>query len=403
MNEVQMDKKVRGLWVSDAVSATGFARVAHSVIGSLPDYYEIHHLGINYFGDPHPYKHKIYPASIGGDVYGLGRLEGLIRGLRPDFIFMLNDPWVISMYLQEIKKMKLERLPPIIVYFPVDAKEHSPSFYQHFDIVNQVCVYTQFAKDVVLDTKSPNISSGKIHIIPHGISSSVFYPMDMTFARQGLFPTERMEDFLNSFIVFNGNRNQPRKRIDITMWVFREFQKNKPDVKLYLHMGVQDLGYNIAELATRYGYDNKLILSSTSNQIPSVSEEKLNVIYNACDVGINTSVGEGWGLVNWEHAATGKLQIMPNHSALPEIWEDKAILVPTIMDEMIERVNTVGRVVDINAMVESLNWAYDDWKNNGAQKIKELGQKGYEYTKDSKFKWKNIANKFDYVIQKEYK
>jgi len=307
------------------------------------------------------------------------------------------------MYLQEIKKMKLEHIPPIVVYFPVDAKEHSPSFYQHFDIVSQICVYTQFAKDVVLDTKSPNVSSEKIHIIPHGISQQVFYPMDMTFARQALFPQDRMEDFLNSFIVLNGNRNQPRKRIDITMWVFREFQRNKPDVKLYLHMGVQDLGYNIAELATRYGYDNKLILSSTSNQIPSVSEEKLNIIYNACDVGINTSIGEGWGLVNWEHAATGKLQIMPNHSALSEIWEERAILLPTIMDEMVERVNTVGRVVDIKAMVNNLNWAYEDWKNNGAQKIKELGQKGYDYTREKKFTWKNIAGKFDYVIQKEIK
>lgn len=394
------ENKIKGLWISDAVAATGFARVAHSIIGSLPKEYEIHQLGINYFGDPHPYPHRIYPASLGGDVYGLGRLESMVLGLRPEFIFMLNDPWVISMYLQELRKIKKELLPPIVVYFPVDAREHSPSYYQHFDLVDQICVYTQFAKDVILDTKSPNVSSDKIHIIPHGISSSVFYPIDSTFARQGLYPQERIEEFLNSFIILNGNRNQPRKRIDITMWVFREFQKNKPDAKLYLHMGVQDLGYNIAELATRYGFDNKLILSSTSNQIPSVPEERLNIIYNACDVGINTSIGEGWGLVNWEHAATGKLQILPRHSALTEIWEDRAILIPTIMDEMVERVNTVGRVVDMDAMIKSLNWAYDDWKNNGSAEIKVLGQKGYEFTKEKKFLWKNIANKFDYVIKK---
>jgi glycosyltransferase involved in cell wall biosynthesis len=399
------ENNIKGLWISDAVAATGFARVAHSIIGSLPTEYEIHHLGINYFGDPHPYKHKIYPASLGGDVYGLGRLESMVLGLRPDFIFMINDPWVISMYLNELRKIKKELLPPIVVYFPVDAKEHSPSFYQSFDLVKEVCVYTNFGKDVILDTKSPNISSNKIHIIPHGISSSIFYPMDSTFSRQALYPQERMEEFLNSFIVFNGNRNQPRKRMDITMWAFREFQKDKPDVKLYLHMGIQDLGYNVAELAVRYGFDNKLILSTTSNQIPSLPEERLNIVYNACDVGINTSIGEGWGLVNWEHAATGKLQIMPNHSALSEIWENEntAILLPTIMDEMVERVNTVGRVVDLNSLVEALNWAYDDWKNNGADKIKAIGQKGYELTKERKFKWKSVADKFDYVIKKAIK
>lgn len=393
------ENKIKGLWISDAVSATGFARVAHSVIGSLPEKYDIHHLGINYFGDPHPYKHRIYPASLGGDVYGLGRLEIMVNGLRPDFIFILNDPWVISMYLQELKR-KIKDIPPIIAYFPVDAREHSPSYYEHFDVVKKVCVYTQFGKDVVLDTKSPNISSDKIHIVPHGISSSVFFPMDSTFARQELYPKDRMDEFMNSFIVFNGNRNQPRKRIDITMWAFREFHKDKPDAKLYLHMGIQDLGYNIAELAARYGYDNKLILSSTSNQIPSVPEDRLNLIYNACDVGINTSIGEGWGLVNWEHAATGKLQIMPNHSALTEIWTDRAILLPTVMDEMVERVNTVGRVVDLNALVDSLNWAYHDWKVNGSVEIKKLAQKGYEHTKEKQFNWKNVANKFDYIIGK---
>lgn len=391
--------KIRGLWISDAVAATGFARVAHSVIGTLPDKYEIHHLGINYFGDPHPYKHKIYPASLGGDVYGLNRLELMVQGLKPDFIFMLNDPWVITMYLQLLKS-KFKDIPPIITYFPVDAKEHSPSYYEHFDIVKKVCVYSQFGKDVLLDTKSPNISSDKIHIIPHGISSSVFFPMDSTFARQAIYPKERMEEFLNSFIVFNGNRNQPRKRMDIMMWAFREFQKGKPDVKLYLHMGVQDLGYNVAELATRYGFDNKLILTTTANNIPSVPEDRLNLIYNACDVGINTSIGEGWGLVNWEHAATGKLQIMPDHSALTEIWTDRAILLPTIMDEMVERVNTVGRVVDLEKLIDALNWAYNDWKNNGAIEIKKLGQKGYEYTREKQFIWKNISNKFDYIITK---
>jgi glycosyltransferase involved in cell wall biosynthesis len=393
-----MDKKIKGLFIADAVAATGFARVAHSIIDNLPKKYEIAQLGINYFGDPHPYKHEIYPASLGGDVYGLGRLVPLIMNIKPDFIFIINDPWVISMYLQELQKQKIKDIPPIIVYFPVDAREHSPSFYAQFDLVKKVCVYTQFGKEVILATQSPNITEEKIHIVPHGISTKTFYPINSTFAKQTLYPKDRTEEFLDSFIIFNGNRNQPRKRIDITMWAFREFQKNKPDVKLYLHMGVLDMGVNIAELAARYGFDNKLILSTMENRIPSVPDEKLNIIYNATDVGINTSLGEGWGLVNWEHAATGKPQILPSHSALKEIWEGSAKLIPTIMPQMIERVNTVGMVPDVRALVSMLEWAYNDWKYNGGIELNALGQKGYALTQEERFTWQSVAKEFDKVI-----
>ncbi len=400
IRNVEKEKKIKCLWVSDAVAATGFARVAHSIINNLPKKYEVHHLGINYFGDPHRYQHAIYPASLGGDVYGLGRIMPLIYTLKPNFIFMLNDPWVLDMYLGEIKRSGMKDIPPIVTYFPVDAKEHSPNFYKNFDIVNRVCVYTQFGKNVIMATQSPNITENKIHIIPHGISSKTFYPINSTFARQELYPKKNMEEFLNSFIVFNGNRNQPRKRIDITMWAFAEFQRNKPDTKLYLHMGVQDLGVNVAELAVRYGYDNKLILSTTENKIPSVFDEQLNIIYNATDVGINTSLGEGWGLVNWEHAATGKMQIVPNHSACKEIWSNgTAKLLPTVMPQMIDRVNTVGEVVDIRALISTLEWAYHDWKYNGATEINVIGQKGYELTQEPRFQWTAVGKQFDEVIQ----
>jgi glycosyltransferase involved in cell wall biosynthesis len=45
-------------------------------------------------------------------------------------------------------------------------------------------------------------------------------------------------------------------------------------------------------------------------------------VYNACDVGVNTCIGEGWGLVNTEHAATGVAQLVPDHTSLKEIFSE---------------------------------------------------------------------------------
>jgi glycosyltransferase involved in cell wall biosynthesis len=73
------------------------------------------------------------------------------------------------------------------------------------------------------------------------------------------------------------------------------------------------------------GYDaaHKLILTSphfsTHNCLPI---EQLNKVYNAVDIGVNTCIGEGWGLVNTEHAATGTVQVVPDHTSLKEIFND---------------------------------------------------------------------------------
>jgi len=107
-------------------------------------------------------------------------------------------------------------------------------------------------------------------------------------------------------MVLNANRNQPRKRFDLTIQGFALFARGKPDksVFLYCHCGLVDIGFNILELCVRYGIDDRLITSNSSKPLQSVPQDQLNLIYNACDVGLNTSIGEGWSLTNHEHAAT---------------------------------------------------------------------------------------------------
>ncbi len=60
---------------------TGFGRVNHSIIENLPpDDYEVHHIAINYRGDPFKTEpwHLLYPAALGGDMYGIGRVEAIL-------------------------------------------------------------------------------------------------------------------------------------------------------------------------------------------------------------------------------------------------------------------------------------------------------------------------------------
>jgi predicted O-methyltransferase YrrM len=174
-------------------------------------------------------------------------------------------------------------------------------------------------------------------------------------AALGLFPKDQIDE---SFLVLNAHRNQPRKRIDLTLKAFALFAEGKPPgVQLYLHMGTEDLGWNVLKLARRYGIFDRVILTKNSNDIPGVSSEQLNLIYNACDIGLSTSAAEGWGLPNFEHAAAGKPQIVPRTGALAEIWEGCAELVEPSAEVVYEHVLTEAKAVrpaDVAAALERL-------------------------------------------------
>lgn len=383
-------EKPKILWLSDLVTPTGFSRVSHGILKYIVDDFDITGIGVNYFGDPHNYNMKIFPASNqGGNIYGDKRLVDLLNSEKFDALFILNDVWVIDRYLAFIKKhVEESRIPKIVVYFPVDAEMHDADWYRHFDIVSKAVVYTEFGKQVV-KAAAPSVET---KIIPHGVDSDVFYHkfVSRKDAKLHLLANQldSIGDLDKSFIVFNGNRNQPRKKLDLTMEGFAKFAKNKPkEVKLYMHCGIVDASMNIVKLAVRYGIDDRLIISSDKPGVQTIHESRLNDIYNACDVGINTSLGEGWGLVNVEHAVTGAAQIVPDHSACRELFTDCGYLIPANIPSTFDNSMTVGKLVTSDDVANVLEECYANAELRDAMALA-----GKEKFLREEYQWKNIAN-----------
>ena len=408
--------------MADAVAATGFARVTHGIFENLIDRYDVHILGVNYRGDPHDYKTKIYPAmqvNSPGDIYGFNRIKTLVNAVQPRLIFILNDIWVHALYMDPLQPY-MEAGGKVVLYAPIDSKPVEHQWIQAIAAVDKFIVYTKFAKEVIDSSiqvwkdkvesedglPEVEIRFNEIEIVPHGIDTTKFYPLPDSVDKAGrvvlpgklnakrqVYPNQ--EDFLNSFIVLNANRNQPRKRIDLTMKGFALFAKDKPDnVKLYLHMGVEDMGWNILALAERYNIDHRLIISGNTNNIPAVSDERLNLIYNACDVGINTSIGEGWGLVSFEHAATGSAQIIPRHSSGPEIWGNSVEYLEPQFTLVSDRILTEGVYINPDSVADTLQKLYDD-----PLYLDEMQEKAYRVTKQDKYTWKSVADRMDKIFQ----
>jgi D-inositol-3-phosphate glycosyltransferase len=384
-----MSDKPRVLWVSDLVTPTGFSRVSHSILETLSEKYDVVGLGVNYRGDPHNYPYPVYPASAGGRIFGEDRMVAMLNGSKFDLIFILNDTWVINNYLVAIKR-DVKNPPPIVVYFPVDSKDHDQEWYLNFDIVNRAVTYTEFGKAVVNDGKC--VPDMRVDVIPHGVNSEVFYKKftNRKDAKKNLLEKASKPD---SFVFLSANRNQPRKKLDVTMEGFKIFANNKDDVLLHMHCGVRDASMDITKLAIRYGIDNKLILTNLNPGVQTVSDTALNDIYNAADVGINTSLGEGWGLTSIEHAMTGAPQIVPDHSACAEIFSDCGLLVPVVAKITFDNTMTAGGLVSPQGLAEKMNLLYSD-----RTLYKKLSQKSIEKFSDPKYTWKEIAKQWDKIF-----
>ena len=382
-------EKVRVLWIGDFITPTGFSRVNHSIIENLPrDKYEILCLGVNYYGDPHKYDYlKVYPAGTKGHIYGFNRIGDFVNK-EIDLIFILNDLWIIHEYLSEIKK-QFKKIPRIVTYMPMDSTMPDHDWFEHFDVVDQAVVYTQFGYDAVKEVHPEILLS----IIPHGIDTKTFYKFDKPKieCKMGIFPAEK--NFLESWIVLNANRNQPRKRIHLAFEGFAQFAKDKPkSIKYYHHAGISDVGYDILRLAKKFGkkynfnLEERLIVTNTVKGVQTVTDEKLNAIYNATDVGINSSLGEGWGLTNVEHAVTGAPQIVPDHSSCQELFRDCGLLIPTSQELCFEHTLTFGKLVTPEAIAEQLEILY-----NNKDLYNSLSKKALAKFTSKEYSWKEIA------------
>jgi len=385
-------KKV--LLVGDFACFTGFATVTENIAKHLKNKYEIDVLAINYNGDPHPLQKSfnIFPASLEGDIFGLNRIARIVSAIKYDLIFIVNDVWLIDMYLDQIAKA-LKEFPPIVFYTPVDAKHLKTTFIEPLNKhAKHGIFYTQFGANEAL-TSGLTIPHS---VIPHGVDQAVFNPVPKSIARKetGLDP--------EWFIVGMVDRNQPRKRLDLGIYYFCEWVKrtNKPkSVKLYYHGALKDQGIDIEDLMHHYGEDDRLIVTSRQMTMGSMlPREKLKLVYSSLDVFWKPCASEGWGLTLHEAMACGIASIVPRSSALAE-WPNGAVqyveIIPDLPNVNPGMVNTIMDTPELTSYITGMEQLYNDPVYR-----KELGKKAYKLATKSALEWPNIAKQFDAVFER---
>jgi len=296
----------------------------------------------------------------------------------------------------------------VVVYSPVESGPIAPEVLERLGGVSRYVLYTEYGREEIekslelLRAQDPHFQFPELEVIPHGVDTRRFYPLgdddggDVPARRVGARRALGLDDeeHPGAFIVLNANRNMPRKRIDITMQGFAEFARDKPaDVKLYLHMATEDTGWNVLILARRYGIYEQLIMTQADNTRPRFSDERMNLLYNACDVGLTTTTGEGWGMVSFEHAATRAAQVVPRHTSLKELWAGAAEFVEPTLRLTYPGNLTEAHIVTTEGVAAALQRLYES-----RERRESLAEAAYRNAARPELSWARVASRWKRLL-----
>jgi glycosyltransferase involved in cell wall biosynthesis len=332
------DKVVNLLFYGDFNCTTGFGNVSKQLINSWSKNknFNITILAINDSSEK-PYNYKdnvmVLPClAIDEKKDGYARLELLKILYSHDFdvFFALNDIEVLNSIREQLANVKKERVKAnkkktkYVLYTPIDS-EPIQSDCEVLNLFDEVITYTEYAKAVLKPLISESIWK-KIKVIPHGIDTEVFYPIENN---DEISETKKLIFGRDDVFVFGSvNRNSARKDMATLMIGFAMFKHtSQADAVLYLHCNPKDrMGIDCFRLSERLGLElGKDIFfphSSSFDENNEISESELNKIYNTFDCFITTTTAEGWGLTICEAMATKKLVVAPKHTSITEITDN---------------------------------------------------------------------------------
>ena len=338
-------EKVNLLLYGDYCCGTGFAQVLGNIARELyaTGKYNIDVIAINYSGDPidaEKWPGNVYPAMPGGmmnagaygDVYGRQRLLDLMGSGKYDVVFMLQDTFVIEPIMSEIKTTQdalIEhghKVFKTVWYYPVDA-QLKKEWVQTVAGADFPVVYTEYGKAETLK-HMPELED-RLRVIYHGNNPNHFFPIqdkeDVKAFRHQYFNGQADDRFL----IVNINRNQPRKDIARSLMILKELWDRGRRPLLYLHMQYEDAGGNIFTIANQLGLGKEYEFFLPSPKIFNANQgmpiEDVNRIYNAADLVLSTTLGEGWGLSMTEAMATKTPVVAPGNTSFNEMGANNRV------------------------------------------------------------------------------
>lgn len=289
-----------------------------------------------------------------------GWLDRLMRDRRPDLVLVIGPTLLTGLLIEQLQPWRPETR--IALYLPVEGAPAGSALAARLSQVDLCLTYTEGAAEGLRRLgRSTDAAVPAIRAAGHGVdlattSAGPTSAAQRLAARRTVFPGR--PDLEDAFLVLNPNRDYPRKRLDLTIAAFAAFAEVKPDAWLVLHPGPMTGADRAAllALADRGGVGGRLLLPFKDG----APADRLGDLYRACDVGLSTAQGEGWGLTVFEHAATGAPIVVPDHTTFAELWGDAALFARCDDPEFVFFECADMYPVDARSVADQLNRLYQD-------------------------------------------
>lgn len=260
------------------------------------------------------------PKQMG---FGVEQVKDVLAERKPDVCIIFNDLLVITQLLQKMSEIENRKFK-IVVYID-QVYLHQRKDYVEFVNKNAdyAIMFTPYWRECILKQglKLPS------YYLQHGFNKLNYYPVPKNLAR--ILFGFGMEDFL----IVNLNRNQPRKRWDTCIMAFVEFVLRHKDAPIKLVIATEVTGaWNLIEIFEAELIRHGMTLADGMKYLhimdrpQKLNDIEVNALYNACDVGINTADGEGWGLCSFEQGGIGVPQIVPRVGGFIEFCTDDTVV-----------------------------------------------------------------------------
>ena len=349
------------LWVSDSPDTpSGFGNVTRHVCEGLAKRgHQVSILGWQTREVGQWNGCRLYPTHsdhLGGDA-----LFPLLIRTRPELVIALADVWWLPYFGAPHVRRQMELTDtPWLLYFPIDGdtggERLPPSWIEMLNQADGPVSMSRYGQRVA------NNCGIQCEYIPHGVDLDVFRPpADREAAKAQL-------GYSGKFVVLSDSRNQPRKMLPRLLEIFARFAADRPDALLHLHTDVNDEftrsivnSYDVMADVRYLGLEGKVRFTPgfVMKKGEGLPLQELARYYQAADVHLLASSGEGFGLPTLQAAAAGAVPLACAYSASQELTEGHGEPLPVA--EWTENEFGIRRaLIDVEQAAATLGLYYED-------------------------------------------
>lgn len=251
----------------------------------------------------------VYPR--GHHVWGNDIAAPHTRNSGGHVLISLMDAWVVEP--DAVQRHGVKWIP----WFPVDMEPLPPPVFRQVKKAYRRIVFSRFGERMVHD------AGLDCYYVPHGVELNIYKPIDRQEAKRttGL-PVDK---FIVGTVAANKG-NPSRKALPEQLAAFAIFHAKHPDSVFYMHTTKaehgENQGVNLPELAEALGLEvgkDVLFPNEYPMMIGGFTEAHMNALYNAFDVFLLPSMGEGFGIPILEAQAAGCPVIVGDWTAMGEL------------------------------------------------------------------------------------